>query len=105
MDTAETVTASPLRRAVEEVFGVIRPALRRDGQDVAILGVDDTTGVVTVRVLGGCGAACPGAADATGCGGSAVALTAGIERILRDRVAGVTAVVDPGCAPTGPADS
>lgn len=68
---------------IEETIEVIRPALQADGGDIVLHGVDESTGVVTVTLVGACGT-CP-ASDQT--------LKAGIERIMRDRVDGVTEVV------------
>lgn len=68
---------------IEETIEVIRPALQADGGDIVLQGVDEATGVVTVTLVGACGT-CP-ASDQT--------LKAGIERIMRDRVDGVTEVV------------
>ena len=45
--------------------------------------VDEETGVVTVSLVGACGT----------CPASTATLSAGIERIMKDRVEGVTAVV------------
>jgi Fe-S cluster biogenesis protein NfuA len=59
----------------------IRPALQADGGDLILLGVDG--GRVNLQLVGACG----------GCPMSTMTLTAGIERILQDRVAGVTEVV------------
>lgn len=59
----------------------IRPALQADGGDLILLGVDD--GTVNLQLVGACG----------GCPMATMTLTAGIERILRDRVPGVTDVV------------
>jgi Fe-S cluster biogenesis protein NfuA len=59
----------------------IRPALQADGGDLILLGVDE--GTVNLQLVGACG----------GCPMSTMTLTAGIERILRDRVPGVTDVV------------
>ncbi len=61
---------------------VIRPALQADGGDMKVLSVDAETGVVEVELVGACG----------GCAMSTVTLKAGIERILKDRVEGVTEV-------------
>jgi Fe-S cluster biogenesis protein NfuA len=60
----------------------IRPALQADGGDLILLGVEDD-GRVNLQLVGACG----------GCPMSTMTLTAGIERILRDRVPGVTEVV------------
>jgi len=71
---------------VAEVIEVIRPAIQADNGDVVLHGVDEATGVVTVELLGAC----------VSCPASTVTLKAGLERILMDRVAGVTEVVDIG---------
>ena len=49
--------------------------------------VDEATGVVSVTLTGAC----------VGCPASTQTLKAGIERIMRDRVDGVTEVVDVAC--------
>lgn len=72
-----------IRSQVEETIEVIRPALQADGGDIVLREVDEATGVVSVTLVGACGT-CP-ASDQT--------LKAGIERIMRDRVDGVTEVV------------
>jgi Fe-S cluster biogenesis protein NfuA len=72
-----------IRSQVEETIEIIRPALQADGGDIVLREVDETTGVVSVTLVGACGT-CP-ASDQT--------LKAGIERIMRDRVDGVTEVV------------
>ncbi len=72
-----------IRSQVEETIEVIRPALQADGGDIVLRDVNETTGVVQVTLVGACGT-CP-ASDQT--------LKAGIERIMRDRVDGVTEVV------------
>jgi Fe-S cluster biogenesis protein NfuA len=66
--------------ALEETLDYIRPALQADGGDLILLGVDD--GTVNLQLVGACG----------GCPMSTMTLTAGIERILVDRVPGVVAV-------------
>lgn len=72
-----------IREQVEETIEVIRPALQADGGDIVLREVDEATGIVSVTLVGACGT-CP-ASDQT--------LKAGIERIMRDRVDGVTEVV------------
>ena len=74
---------------VSEVIEVIRPAIQADAGDIYLRGVDEETGVVSVELVGAC----------VSCPASTVTLKAGIERILKDRVPGVTEVVDVG-APT-----
>ncbi len=63
---------------------VIRPVLQADGGDVELIDVDEDTGVVSVRLVGACGT----------CPVSTQTLKGGIERIMRDRVDGVTEVID-----------
>ena len=72
-----------IRSQVEETIEVIRPALQADGGDIVLQDVDEATGIVKVTLVGACGT-CP-ASDQT--------LKACIERIMRDRVDGVTEVV------------
>ena len=71
-----------LREAIE----AIRPALQADGGDISLVSVDEATGVVDVELVGACGS----------CPASTLTLKAGIERILKDRVEGVTEVVNIG---------
>jgi len=72
-----------VRAQVEQTIEVIRPALQADGGDIILREVDEATGVVSVTLIGAC-ASCPA---------STQTLKAGIERIMRDRVEGVTEVV------------
>jgi len=69
---------------VSKVIEVIRPAIQADGGDIFLRGVEAETGVVTVELTGAC----------VSCPASTMTLKAGIERILKDRVEGVTEVVD-----------
>ena len=71
-----------LNEEVKKVIDVIRPAIQADEGDIALHGVDEETGEVTVELFGAC-TTCP-ASDQT--------LKAGIERILKDRVPGITSV-------------
>ncbi|MBT8214908.1 MAG: NifU family protein [Acidimicrobiia bacterium] len=66
---------------LDETLEYIRPALQTDGGDLVLLSADN--GRVTLQLVGACG----------GCPMSTMTLTAGIERILTDRVPGVTEVV------------
>lgn len=72
-----------MRQQVEQTIEAIRPALQADGGDMFLRDVDEATGVVTVSLLGACGT----------CPASTATLKAGIERIMKDRVEGVTEVV------------
>lgn len=73
-----------MRAKVEEVIEVIRPAIQADQGDIVLHEVDEASGVVTVELVGAC----------VSCPASTVTLKAGVERILKDRVPGVTSVVD-----------
>jgi Fe-S cluster biogenesis protein NfuA len=66
-----------------EAIEVIRPALQADGGDMTLVGVDEASGRVEIELVGACGS----------CPASTMTLKAGIERILKDRVAGVTEIV------------
>ena len=72
------------RAQVEQVIEVIRPAIQADGGDIFLRDIDEESGVVSVELVGAC----------VSCAASSLTLKAGIERILRDRVPGVTEVVD-----------
>ena len=73
-----------MRTQVEETIEVIRPALQADGGDIILRDVNEDTGVVSVTLIGACGT-CPASSNT---------LKAGIERIMRDRIEGVTEVVN-----------
>lgn len=75
---------SEMREQVEATIEVIRPALQADGGDVVLRDVDEETGIVSVMLVGAC-RTCPASTDT---------LKVGIERIMRDRVDGVTEVVN-----------
>ena len=70
------------REDVAAVLELIRPSLQADGGDVALVDVSDD-GVVTVELQGAC----------KGCPMSQMTLANGVERILKERIPGVTKVV------------
>ena len=74
---------NPLDDKVRETIEAIRPAVQADGGDIVFHGVDEH-GTVSVELVGAC----------VSCPASTLTLKAGIERILMDRVEGVTAVRD-----------
>ena len=82
--TDDTITTEPSSdidlESLNETLEYIRPALQADGGDLLLLGVEE--GTVNLQLVGACG----------GCPMSTMTLTAGIERILKDRVPGVEAV-------------
>ncbi len=75
-----------MRDKVEATIQVIRPAIQADGGDIFLKEFDDRTGVVTVELTGAC----------VSCPASTQTLKAGVERILKDRVPGVTSVEQDG---------
>ncbi|KAA0232820.1 MAG: Fe/S biogenesis protein NfuA [Acidimicrobiales bacterium] len=77
-------------RQVEQTIDAIRPAIQVDGGDIELVGVDEDSGVVEVRLVGAC----------VSCPASTQTLKAGIERIMKDRVEGVTEVVNVDERPT-----
>ena len=72
----------PSRDAVEAMLDRIRPGLVADGGNVELLDVG-TDGVVRIAFQGAC----------TSCPAQVATLRVAIEAPLKDRVAGVTAVV------------
>ena len=73
--------AEGFRDAVEEVINMIRPAIQGDGGDLELVDVTDE-GMVKVRLHGAC----------VGCPSSQMTLKMGVERVLKERVAGVAGV-------------
>ena len=66
---------------VKEALELIRPAIQMDGGDIRLESVVGST--VTVQLLGTC----------ESCPISPVTLKQGVERILRERVPGITEVI------------
>ncbi|MCP3939206.1 MAG: NifU family protein [Actinomycetia bacterium] len=78
-----------MRAQVEKVMKIIRPAMQADGGDIELVEVDAETGLVTVELLGACG----------DCPMSEQDLKLGVERVLMQRVPGVTSVVNKSLLP------
>ena len=70
------------KKEIEDVLDLVRPSLQADGGDVKFVDVDEE-GVVTVELQGAC----------KGCPMSQMTLANGVERILKERIKGVTRVV------------
>jgi Fe-S cluster biogenesis protein NfuA len=81
-----TVGAVLDEEKVRAVIDTIRPAIQADNGDIYLRGVDVEQGIVEVELIGAC-VTCPA---------STQTLKAGIERILKDRIEGVTEVVNVG---------
>lgn len=75
-----------MEEKIAKVIEAIRPAVQADNGDIFLRGVDVETGVVKVELVGAC----------VSCPASTVTLKAGVERILKDRVEGVTEVINIG---------
>lgn len=84
--SADPVQGVNVHEQVAEVIEIIRPAIQADGGDINLLDIDVETGIVTVELTGAC----------VSCPASTVTMKAGIERIMKDRVPGVTEVRQPG---------
>jgi len=72
-----------MREQVEAVLEEVRPALAMHGGGIELVGVDEATGVVQVRLRGAC----------VGCPMSTLTLKMGVEAALMDAVPSVTEVV------------
>jgi Fe-S cluster biogenesis protein NfuA len=80
-DTA--LDPAEMNQRVVDAIELIRPALQSDGGDIVFRELD-ADGVVHVDLVGACGT----------CPISMQTLKAGVERIIMDRVPGVTGVTD-----------
>ncbi len=76
------MSTDTMETGILEAIDAIRPALQADGGDIVFKEVDDG-GVVHVELVGVCGT----------CPVSTMTLKAGVQRIIMDRVPGVTEVV------------
>jgi Fe-S cluster biogenesis protein NfuA len=81
-----------MKDQVAEALNEVRPQLQADGGDIELVDVNEETGLVSVRLVGAC----------AGCPMSQMTLQMGVERLLKQRVPGVTKVenigVPSGCA-------
>lgn len=79
---------------IQAALDEIRPALQFDGGDLEFLDFSPETGIVRVQMVGAC----------HGCSMSEVTLVAGVERIVKERVPEVKALlnVPPDYEPTNP---
>ncbi|MHA1687612.1 MAG: NifU family protein [Candidatus Heimdallarchaeaceae archaeon] len=73
-----------MKEDVESVIDLIKVALQQDGGDIELVNVHEDTGVVEVRLLGSC----------AGCPFSQFTLTNYVEKTLKERVPGVTEVIN-----------
>ena len=68
---------------VQGAIDQIRPLLQTHGGDIELVSVEESTGVVSVRLQGAC----------KGCPGAAMTLKMGVERHLKEKIPKVTEVV------------
>ncbi|MGI6485862.1 MAG: NifU family protein [Tepidanaerobacteraceae bacterium] len=71
-----------MKEKVKEALDKLRPSLQADGGDVELVDVDESSGVVKVRLKGAC----------AGCPFSTMTLKNGIEEVLKEQVPGVQEV-------------
>jgi Fe-S cluster biogenesis protein NfuA len=70
------------QKKVEELLGMIRPAIQADGGDVELIRIREDN-VIEVRLKGACGT-CPMAT---------ITLKAGIERVIKEEIPEVVEVI------------
>jgi Fe-S cluster biogenesis protein NfuA len=68
---------------VEKVLDKIRPYIQSDGGDIALVAVDETSGIVKVSLSGACGS----------CPSSTATLKGGVERMIRSEIPEIKEVV------------
>jgi Fe-S cluster biogenesis protein NfuA len=68
---------------VEKVLDKIRPYIESDGGNIALVAVDETSGIVKVRLSGACGS----------CPSSTATLKGGVERMIRQEIPAIKEVV------------
>ena len=78
--------AASIEAEVAKVIAAVRPAVQADKGDIELISVDIETGIVEVELQGAC----------TSCPASSATLKSGVERIMKDRVPGITEVVNVG---------
>ncbi len=79
----EAGSSNSMTDEVKEALGVIRPLLQAKGGDLQLVAVDESTGVVSVRLEGAC----------KGCPHASRTIKQGVERILKEKVPEVQEVV------------
>lgn len=83
---SENEVVDSFEERVAKVIEIIRPAIQADEGDIFLRGVHEDTGLVEVELVGAC----------VSCPASTATLKDGLERILKQRVEGVTGVVHVG---------
>ncbi len=81
--TDQAKPTDTLSEKVATAIEAVRPMLQAHGGDIELLGVDESTGVVSVKLQGAC----------SGCPSAAMTLKMGVERQLKEHVPEVTEVI------------
>jgi len=81
--SAQPNANNALTDKVNEIIDQVRPLLQADGGNIELGGIAADSGVVSVRLQGAC----------KGCPGAAMTLKMGVERLLKEKVPGITEVV------------
>lgn len=81
-----SMEAEVMEAEVAKVIAAVRPAVQADRGDIELVSIDTVTGVVEVELSGAC----------ISCPASSQTLKAGVERIMKDRIPGITEVVNVG---------
>jgi Fe-S cluster biogenesis protein NfuA len=68
---------------VEKVLEKVRPYIQSDGGDIALVSVDEASGIVKVTLSGACGT----------CPSSTATLKGGVERMMRAEIPEIKEVV------------
>jgi Fe-S cluster biogenesis protein NfuA len=79
----EAGSSNSMTDQVKEALGEIRPLLQADGGDLELVEVEESTGIVSVRLQGAC----------KGCPHATMTIKQGVERILKEKVPDVQEVV------------
>lgn len=75
-------SGAELRAKVVQALEKVRPYLQADGGDVELVGIDDATKIVQVRLVGACG----------GCPSAGMTLKAGVESAIKKAAPEIRAV-------------
>ena len=73
-----------MKDKIQATLNEIRVALQQDGGDIALVDVNEETGIVRVELQGAC----------RGCPYSQLTLTGYVERVLKERIHGIEQVVN-----------
>ena len=79
----QTGADKTITERVRSVIDNVRPLLQADGGDIELVGVDESTGVVSVRLQGAC----------RGCPGAQMTLKMGVQRHLQEKIPEIKDVV------------